>query len=249
MSNILWLIIIVVGILYFAHLTGSKKSNNQRSILERIACSLWVKGRQQGSEVADAIRTDAVIKEEAMQQIDDAQKALDKEYEDGQVEIKTTLKELQEQTLPELRDQPGILEQKARKAKQNYEESVKRGRPIQMHRANAIMILEMKEQAFEDIAAVEADIDNLEAILETRQTTYISNKATLRRERAELLTAASISLGDLNNRLSHIRSLTEELKTKREAAKIRQEVRDSMNNSDAARSAHTAAAEAGYEAL
>lgn len=62
-----------------------------------------------------------------MQEVNDAIRNLKRSYQEGQTNMRVALTKLKEQILPNLRDQPGKLEGKARKAKKDYQASVEKG--------------------------------------------------------------------------------------------------------------------------
>lgn len=147
--------LICLIVLFFAWLSGRGKSSDRRSALESIACSLISMSRHKAEETAEDIRTPGVVKTEALQEVDDAIRALKTSYKRGQVEMRTALQRLQEDVLPQLKDAPGKLEGKARKFKEMYLRSVESGHPLELHKANAVRALEHKAKALENIKRAE----------------------------------------------------------------------------------------------
>lgn len=216
--------------LVFKYFTGKGKPSNQRSSTEKIACALFSIFRSNVDDAANSLRTARVMKEEAIQEVNDAIRNLKKSYEDGQVSMKVALKTLQETTLPNLKDQPGKLEGKARKAKKDYQASVDKGTPIEAHKQNAIKYLQLKNKALTNIKRTEDNITKLSVAIETSKAQYDGNITDLEMIKAELESMVDIPQVELNNSLARIQSLQNELTDRMNIDSIRAEVQSEMRD-------------------
>lgn len=235
LTIIVVLVILAFVILKFKHLTGKSKPSEQRSALEKIACSLFVQARAQAEDAARSIRTSRVMKTEALQEVNDAMSRLDSSYKENMVSLKTALTQLKEVTLPKLKDTPGKMEGKARKAKKDYEKSVEKGTPIEAYKSNAIKYLQHKNKALEDIKKAEKTIEKLTVTIETAKATYDGQKTDLEMIKADLESVVDIPQIELSESLSRIRSLQSELTTRMNQDNITAEVNNeimSENESD-----------------
>ena len=224
------LLALVLLTLVFKYFTGKGKPSNQRSSTEKIACSLFSIFRSNVDDAANSLRTARVMKEEALQEVNDAIRNLKKSYEDGQVSMKVALKTLQETTLPNLKDQPGKLEGKARKAKKDYQASVDKGTPIEAYKQNAIKYLQLKNKALNNIKRTEDNITKLSVAIETSKAQYDGNITDLEMIKAELESMVDIPQVELNNSLARIQSLQNELTDRMNIDSIRAEVQSEMSD-------------------
>lgn len=224
------LLVLVLLTLVFKYFTGKNKTSDQRSSMEKIACSLFSIFRSNVDNAANSLRTARVMKEEALQEVNDAIRNLKKSYEDGQVSMKVALKTLQETTLPNLKDQPGKLEGKARKAKKDYQASVDKGTPIEAHKQNAIKYLQLKNKALTNIKRTEDNITKLSVAIETSKAQYDGNITDLEMIKAELESMVDIPQVELNNSLARIQSLQNELTDRMNIDSIRAEVQSEMSD-------------------
>lgn len=224
------LLVLVLLTLVFKYFTGKNKTSDQRSSTEKIACSLFSIFRSNVDNAANSLRTARVMKEEALQEVNDAIRNLKKSYEDGQVSMKVALKTLQETTLPNLKDQPGKLEGKARKAKKDYQASVDKGTPIEAYKQNAIKYLQLKNKALTNIKRTEDNITKLSVAIETSKAQYDGNITDLEMIKAELESMVDIPQVELNNSLARIQSLQNELTDRMNIDSIRAEVQSEMSD-------------------
>lgn len=225
-------IFLIVVVLLFKFLTGKGKPSDQRSGLEKIACSMFSIFRSNVNDVANSIRTPKVLKEEAMQEIDDALKRLKDSYVNGKVQMKTQLKKMQTEILPTLRDVPGKVTAQAENWAKKYKKSVDDGRPNEVFKQTASTFLKQKVQALKNITTVEKSIENLEVAIETAEAEFQSNKIELEMMKNNLLAMPEILRADLDTSLSRISSLTSEITTKLDADRIRHEVETEMRAND-----------------
>ena len=226
------LLVLILLTLVFKYFTGKSKPSNQRSSTEKIACSLFSIFRSNVDDAANSLRTARVMKEEAIQEVNDAIRNLKKSYEDGQVSMKVALKTLKETTLPNLKDQPGKLEGKARKAKKDYQASVDKGTPIEAHKQNAIKYLQLKNKALVNIKRTEDNITKLSVAIETSKAQYDGNITDLEMIKTELESMVDIPQVELNNSLARIQSLQNELTDRMNVDSIRAEVQSEMSNEE-----------------
>lgn len=233
---ILGALILLAVFLMFKAFTGKSKPSDQRSGWEKIACSLLVIGRKNVNDVANGIRTSRVMKEEAIQEVDEAIRNLNSSYKENIISLKLALKQMKGNDdgtggqLAKLKDQPGKLEAKARKAKKDYEASVAKGTPIETHKNNAKKYLQMKAKAMEDIKRCEKTIERLEVTIETAKAEYDGRKFDLDVIKSDLECIVDIPQLELNQSLEKIRSLQSELTTRMNQDNIRAEVSNEMNN-------------------
>jgi hypothetical protein len=147
------------------------------------------------------------------------------------IQLKTAQKQLEEVTLPKLRDEPGKLEAKARKAKKDYEASVAKGTPIGAYKTNAKNYIKMKLRASENIKKSEKMLEKLNITIETSKAEYDGNLTELEMIQSEILTQVSIPQLQLNESLTRIRSLQNELSSRMSQDQIRGEVERELNGS------------------
>lgn len=220
--------IIVVLFFVFKYFTGKNKPSQERSSFEKIACSIFSIFRRNVDDAASSIRTARVMKDEALQEVNDAIKNLKTSYQDGQVNMKITLKKLKDEILPKLKDQPGKLEGKARKAKNDYQSSIERGTPIEDYKQNAIKYLQLKNKALSNIKRTEENITKISVAIETSKARYDGNIIDLEMIKSELESMIDIPQIELNNSLNRIQSLQNELTERMNIDAIQAEVQDEM---------------------
>lgn len=225
---ILSVAVILVLLLLFKYFTGKSKPSESRSALERIACSIFVIFRSNTEDAARSIRSARVMKAEALQEVNDALSNLQSSYRDNRIALKTALKQLDETTIPKLRDMPGKLEAKARKAKKDYLESVEKGNPIEAYKMNAKKFLQHKAKAVEDIKRAEKMKTKLNVTIDTAQATYEGQKMDLEMIKSDLECVVDIPQIELSESLSRIRSLQSELTSRMNQDNIRAEVNNEM---------------------
>lgn len=214
--------------LFCAYFTGKGKPSKDRSVLQKIACAIGTIFKGRLKESADALYSMKVLKEEAMQEVDNAIRNLRTSYKDGQVDMKVTLKKLQEVIYPNLKDMPGKLEAKARQAKATYESSVGQGSPIEAYKKNALKYLQLKVRAEGNIEKVENNISKLQVAIETSKAQYDCNLVDLEMIKSELECMVEIPQFELNQSLERIKSLQEELSEKMNIEQIKAEVSEDM---------------------
>lgn len=227
-------LVVVLAILFFVFLifkkfTGKSKPAEQRSAWEKIACSIFVIGRRNVEDAAQSLRTARVMKDEALQEVNDAINNLKKNYRDNLVILKTSYKDLEENKLPRMKDQPGLLEGKARRAKKQYMDSVEKGNPIEAYKSNAKRFLQMKESAIANISKSEKMLEKLDVAINTSQAEYEGNITELEMIRLELQSQVDIPQLELNQSLTRIRSLQDELTSRMSQDRIRVEVDNEIN--------------------
>lgn len=250
LSIILVLVIAAFVVLKFKHLTGKSKPSNQRSALEKIACSIFVKVREQTEDAARSIRTSRVMKAEALQEVNDALSNLQNSYKENMISLKTALKQMQEVTLPKLKDTPGKLEAKARKSKKDYEASVENGTPIEAYKTNAKKYLQHKNKALDDIKKAEKTIEKLTVTIETAKATYEGQKIDLEMIKADLESMVDIPQIELNESLARIRSLQTELTSRMNQDNITAEVNNEiMNENQSSEGSYSADIDAEFDKL
>lgn len=227
---ILGCIAVLAAILVFKAFTGKSKPAEQRTSLEKIACSLLVIGRKNVDDAAESIRTAKVMKTEALHEINDALLNLKTNFKQNLVNLKVAHKTLVEKTIPNLKDQPGKLEAKAREAKKNYQASVEKGTPIEAYKNNAKNYLQMKSQALKNIDKADKMREKLEISIETSKAEYEGRLISLEMTKTELESMIDIPRIELNESLERIRSLQSELNTRMDRDQIRSEVDNEINN-------------------
>ena len=245
---ILVILLILVLILLFKGWVGKKKPSEQRTSMEKLACSLFSIGRGHVEDAATSLRTARVMKREALQEIDDAIRNLNSGFKENMISLKTALKTLTEENLPKLRDLPGSLEAKARKAKKDYEVSVSKGTPIETHKNNAKKYLSLKSKAMEDIKRSEKMAEKLEITIETSKAEYDSKMTDLQMIKINLESMVDIPQIELNQSLERIRSLQGELTTRMSQDQIRSEVESELSNSNS-ESSYSADIDAEFDKL
>lgn len=207
-----------------------KKPSDQRSSFEKILCSIFSIGRGHMEDAEKSLRTCRVMKREALQEVDDAIRNLNTGFRENWISLKTALKTLTEESLPKLRDLPGSLEAKARKAKKDYESSVAKGTPIEAYKDNAKKYLTMKAKAMSDIQKSEKMAEKLEVAIETSKAEYDSKITDLQMIKISLESMVDIPQIELNQSLNRIRSLQTELTERMNQAQIRNEVENEITN-------------------
>lgn len=231
-------VVVFALFLAFKAFVGKSKPAEQRSSWEKIACTLLVMGRKNVDDAANSMRTARVMKTEAIQEVNDALKSLNDSYKMNMTSLKIALKQMKGNddgtggTLARLKDQPGKLEGKARKAKKDYEASVAKGTPIEAHKNNAKKYLQMKAKAVEDIKRCEKTIEKLEITIETAKAEYDGRKFDLEMIKSDLECIVDIPQLELNQSLEKIRSLQSELVTRMDQDNIRAEVTNEMINEE-----------------
>lgn len=229
-STLSILVVISVAILLFKYFTGKGKPYEQRSGLEKLACGIFSILRTNTEDAARSVNNAKVLKAQALQEVTDALNRLDQAYKDGQVSMKMALRNLKDNILPGLKDQPGTLEAKARKYKNQYLESERAGHPIEAHKQNAIKALQHKAKALENIKRAEKNIEKLEIAIETAKADYDGNKMDLVMIKTDLESMVDIPQVELNESLARISSLQSELTNRMNEATIRNEVEADMRN-------------------
>lgn len=221
---------LAVLVLLFKYFTGKSKPAESRSALEKIACSLFVIFRSNTEDAARSIRSARVMKAEALQEVNDALNNLTNSFKENKISLKTALKQLEEVTIPNMKDLPGKLEAKARKAKKDYQKSVEDGNPIEAYKLNAKKYLQHKLKALEDIKRAEKMRTKLQVTIETAQATYEGQKIDLEMIKSDLECVVDIPQVELSESLSRIKSLQSELTTRMNQDNIRAEVNNEMAN-------------------
>lgn len=183
-------------------------------------------------DLNNSIRTATVLKDEALQEVNRAISNLKSTYTKNQTDMRVALKKLQEQVLPNLKDQPGTLEGKARKAKKDYQSSVEKGTPIEAHKQNAIKYLQLKNKAMVNIKRTENNITKLQVAIETSKAQYDGNIVDLEMIKSELESMVEIPQIELNNSLARIASLQNELNDRMNIDSIAAEVQSEMRNEE-----------------
>ena len=222
------IIVVIFLFLCIKYYIGKNKPSQERSSFEKIACTIFSIFRRNVDDAASSIRTARVMKDEALQEVNDAIKNLKKSYQEGQVNMKITLKKLQEEILPKLKDQPGKLEGKARKAKNDYQASVDKGHAIEDYKQNAIKYLQLKNKALANIKRTEENITKVSVAIETSKARYDGNIVDLEMIKSELESMIDIPQFELNNSLNRIQSLQNELTERMNIDAIQAEVQDEM---------------------
>lgn len=220
----------LIVVLLFLYLKGKNKPSSQRSALEKIVCSLFSIFRTNLEETADAIRTPMVLKNEAMQEVEDALKKLEDTYKKGQLEMRSALKTLKEITLPNAKEQPGINNAKAKSYKNKYQESIDKGTPIIAYKETAIKALKAKELALANIAKIEKNIQKLEVAIEVSKAEYDGKKIELNIIKSDLVAMTEIPQMELTNSINKINSLKSELEAKMDRQAIEREVEEELRN-------------------
>lgn len=231
-------ILIVLSVLFLLlwakYFVGKNKPSQERSSMEKIACSLFSIFRRNVDEAANSLRSARVMRDEAMQEVNDAIRNLKQSYAEGQTNMKVTLKKLQEEILPNLKDQPGKLEGRARKAKKDYQASVDKGTPIEAYKQNALKYLQLKNKAVNNIKRTEDNITRLSVAIETSKAQYDGNITDLEMIKSELESMVDIPQIELNNSLNRIQSLQNELTNRMNVDAIRAEVQSEMREEESA---------------
>lgn len=202
--------------------------------MEKIACSLFSIFRRNVDEAANSLRSARVMRDEAMQEVNDAIRNLKQSYAEGQTNMKVALKKLQEEILPNLKDQPGKLEGRARKAKKDYQASVDKGTPIEAYKQNALKYLQLKNKAVNNIKRTEDNITRLSVAIETSKAQYDGNITDLEMIKSELESMVDIPQIELNNSLNRIQSLQNELTNRMNVDAIRAEVQSEIREEETA---------------
>ena len=228
---IVTVVLLVIIYMFIKYKTGKSKTSDQRSSMEQLACSFGTMFRKNAREAARASRTPQIMKEEAMQEVDDALRALENSYKESRFQLKLVLKNLKETQLPKLKDDPGKLEGKARMAKKKWEESKSsEGGEIVKYKENAIRFLDMKKTATERIKQVEKTITKIEVALDTSEAKYDMDRTELQMVKADLECVVSIPQLQVQESLNKIKSIQNELTTRMNEETIRAEVNAEINN-------------------
>ena len=223
---------LLLVVLLFKFFTGKGKPSDQRTSFEKLACSLFSIFMKNVDDLNNSIRTATVLKDEALQEVNRAISNLKSTYTKNQTDMRVALKKLQEQVLPNLKDQPGTLEGKARKAKKDYQASVEKGTPIEAHKQNAIKYLQLKNKAMVNIKRTENNITKLQVAIETSKAQYDGNIVDLEMIKSELESMVEIPQIELNNSLARIASLQNELNDHMNIDSIAAEVQSEMRNEE-----------------
>lgn len=223
---------LLLVVLLFKFFTGKGKPSDQRTSFEKLACSLFSIFMKNVDDLNNSIRTATVLKDEALQEVNRAISNLKSTYTKNQTDMRVALKKLQEQVLPNLKDQPGTLEGKARKAKKDYQASVEKGTPIEAHKQNAIKYLQLKNKAMVNIKRTENNITKLQVAIETSKAQYDGNIVDLEMIKSELESMVEIPQIELNNSLARIASLQNELNDRMNIDSIAAEVQSEMRNEE-----------------
>ena len=223
---------LLLVVLLFKFFTGKGKPSDQRTSFEKLACSLFSIFMKNIDDLNNSIRTATVLKDEALQEVNRAISNLKSTYTKNQTDMRVALKKLQEQVLPNLKDQPGTLEGKARKAKKDYQASVEKGTPIEAHKQNAIKYLQLKNKAMVNIKRTENNITKLQVAIETSKAQYDGNIVDLEMIKSELESMVEIPQIELNNSLARIASLQNELNDRMNIDSIAAEVQSEMRNEE-----------------
>ena len=223
---------LLLVVLLFKFFTGKGKPSDQRTSFEKLACSLFSIFMKNVDDLNNSIRTATVLKDEALQEVNRAISNLKSTYTKNQTDMRVALKKLQEQVLPNLKDQPGTLEGKARKAKKDYQASVEKGTPIEAHKQNAIKYLQLKNKAMVNIKRTENNITKLQVAIETSKAQYDGNIVDLEMIKSELESMVEIPQIELNNSLARIASLQNELNDRMNIDSITAEVQSEMRNEE-----------------
>lgn len=223
---------LLLVVLLFKFFTGRGKPSDQRTSFEKLACSLFSIFMKNVDDLNNSIRTATVLKDEALQEVNRAISNLKSTYTKNQTDMRVALKKLQEQVLPNLKDQPGTLEGKARKAKKDYQASVEKGTPIEAHKQNAIKYLQLKNKAMVNIKRTENNITKLQVAIETSKAQYDGNIVDLEMIKSELESMVEIPQIELNNSLARIASLQNELNDRMNIDSIAAEVQSEMRNEE-----------------
>ena len=234
LSTILIVLSVLFLLLWAKYFVGKNKPSQERSSMEKIACSLFSIFRRNVDEAANSLRSARVMRDEAMQEVNDAIRNLKQSYAEGQTNMKVTLKKLQEEILPNLKDQPGKLEGRARKAKKDYQASVDKGTPIEAYKQNALKYLQLKNKAVNNIKRTEDNITRLSVAIETSKAQYDDNITDLEMIKSELESMVDIPQIELNNSLNRIQSLQNELTNRMNVDAIRAEVQSEMREEESA---------------
>ena len=223
---------LLLVVLLFKFFTGKGKPSDQRTSFEKLACSLFSIFMKNVDDLNNSIRTATVLQDEALQEVTRAISNLKSTYTKNQTDMRVALKKLQEQVLPNLKDQPGTLEGKARKAKKDYQSSVEKGTPIEAHKQNAIKYLQLKNKAMVNIKRTENNIAKLQVAIETSKAQYDGNIVDLEMIKSELESMVEIPQIELNNSLARIASLQNELNDRMNIDSIAAEVQSEMRNEE-----------------
>lgn len=234
LSTILIVLSVLFLLLWAKYFVGKNKPSQERSSMEKIACSLFSIFRRNVDEAANSLRSARVMRDEAMQEVNDAIRNLKQSYAEGQTNMKVALKKLQEEILPNLKDQPGKLEGRARKAKKDYQASVDKGTPIEAYKQNALKYLQLKNKAVNNIKRTEDNITRLSVAIETSKAQYDGNITDLEMIKSELESMVDIPQIELNNSLNRIQSLQNELTNRMNVDAIRAEVQSEVREEETA---------------
>lgn len=234
LSIIFTVVGLILLILVIKYMTGRHKPSTERSAMEKLSCTLFTMFRRNVEDVTNSVRTATVMRDEAMQEVNDAIRNLKQSYQEGQTNMRVALNKLKTEILPNLKDQPGKLEGKARKAKKDYEASVEKGTPIEMHKQNALKYLQLKNKAVNNIKRTEDNITHLEVAIETSKAQYDGNITDLEMIKSELESMVDIPQVELNNSLARIHSLQSELTNRMNVDNIRAEVQNELRGEDSA---------------
>lgn len=221
--------LLIAAVLAWSWMTGRKKASDRRSAMETIACSIATIFRSKTEETAEAVRSTGVVKEEAMHEVEDAISSLKSSFMKSQKEMRLALENLRSTVIPELKDKPGSLEAKARKYKDLYEKSVQAGRPLELHKSNAMKALQHKAKALANIKTAEKQAEKLELAIESSKADYDGSIMDLQMMKAELSAMVDIPQIELSASLDRIKSLQAELLRKQREATVSQEIAAEMH--------------------
>lgn len=224
LNVILGVTVFVLVCLFICFLTGKGKPSDQRSTFEKLACTVFSIFMKNVDDATNSLRTARVMKDEALREVNEAIRNLKQSYKEGQVNMQIALRKLNDEILPNLKDQPGKLESKARKAKNDYQKSVESGTPIEAYKENALKYLSLKNKAMTNIKRAEDNVKKLTVAIETSKARYDGNIIDLEMIKSELESVIDIPQIELNNSLNRIHSLQSELTERMNIEEIRTEV-------------------------
>lgn len=224
-------VVLIAGFLLFKYFTGKSKKVEQRSAMESIACSVFTIWRKNTEDAAKSIRTVRVIRDEALQEVNDAIRSLNDTYLQNMTSLRTTRKTLEETTIPNLRNLPGNLEAKAKESKKKYLESVESGHPIEAYKQTSYKYLNHKKQALLNIEKAEKTLEKISITIETESANYHGRMADLEMIKVNIECTVDIPQVELNSSLSKIRSLQDEITSRMDEGIIRAEVENEMRGS------------------
>ena len=235
MNTILILVAATLAIIAVACLSGKGKSQVEKSSTEKIASTIKNKVDRKLKEVAEGVRDLETVKEEILDELDEAKKALRNDYKTyltGMITARETYEgaiRMTDQNIP-------TLKSKAKTYKSKFEQDgdVKDREFSYKYISQLLSMEKIRDDAKEKLEKINEDIEDAKAI-------YDLESMKLEDKKLEILTTTcapniSVTLSTLN-----LNDLTQEFKEKLNKKNIETEVQTRMSEADNAQTIITTA--------